>query len=293
VILIKGAGEMASAVAWRLYMANFRRICMTELDAPLCVRRTVSFSSAIETGSFAVEGAAACLVRDGDDIERAWSDDRIAVAPQAHWAALRHLSPMVLVDAVLAKRNTGTQITDAPLVIALGPGFFAGRDCHLVIETNRGHDLGRIIVDGCAQANTGVPGEIAGHTAARVLRSPADGVFVSRREIGERVEAGEVVGSVAGIPVTATVGGVLRGLIRPGTTVARGVKLGDVDPRARAEYCRTISDKARAIAGSVLEGIMRHSNLWPLARTIEVPAPAAGGARSQAPRQGQQEGRMR
>jgi xanthine dehydrogenase accessory factor len=283
-ILIKGAGEMASAVAWRLYMANFRRICMTELDAPLCVRRTVSFSSAIEGGAFAVEGVAACLARARADIERAWSDGRIAVVPQAHWAALRDLSPTVLVDAILAKRNTGTRLMDAPLVIALGPGFVAGSDCHLVIETNRGHDLGRIIVDGCAQANTGTPGEIAGHTAARVLRSAAEGVFLSAREIGERVEAGEVVGSVAGIPVTAAVGGVLRGLIRPGTRVARGVKLGDVDPRARAEYCRTISDKARAIAGSVLEGIMRHSALWPSTRTIEVPAPAAGQASSREPR---------
>lgn len=261
-ILIKGAGEMASAVAWRLHMAGFKRICMTELDAPLCVRRTVAFSTALETGAFAVEGVEAGVARDPAEIERAWSHARIAVVAQAHWGALRDLTPTVVVDAILAKRNTGTRPTDAPLVIALGPGFVAGHDCHLVIETNRGHDLGRVIVAGCAQPNTGVPGEIAGHTAARVLRAGADGAFLSQREIGDRIEAGEVVGSVAGSPVIASVGGILRGLIRSGTTVSCGLKLGDVDPRATPEYCRTISDKARAIAGSVLEGIMRHPHLW-------------------------------
>ncbi|MEZ5787658.1 MAG: selenium-dependent molybdenum cofactor biosynthesis protein YqeB [Xanthobacteraceae bacterium] len=261
-VLIKGAGEMASAVAWRLAMANIRRICMSELDAPLCVRRTVSFSTAIEREIVIVEGVEACVARDRAAIECAWSDGRIAVVPQSHWSALGGLSPSVVVDAILAKRNTGTALADAPLVIALGPGFVAGRDCHFVIETNRGHDLGRIITAGSAQPNTGVPGEIAGHTAARVLRAGADGVFRSERSIGDRVEAGEVVGTVAGTPVAAGVGGILRGLICSGTPVSRGLKLGDVDPRAKAAYCWTISDKARAIAGSVLEAIMRRHSFW-------------------------------
>jgi len=261
-VMIKGAGEMASAVAWRLYMANIRRICMTELDAPLCVRRTVSFSSALEERPSVVEGVSACVARNRDEIESAWSQGRIVVVPQTHWDALRDLSPTVVVDAILAKRNTGTKLSDAPLVIALGPGFFAGRDCHFVIETNRGHDLGRIITEGFAQPNTGVPGDIAGHTAARVLRSAADGVFLSERTIGDRIEVGQVVGTVNGAPITASVDGVLRGLIRPGTQVARGLKLGDIDPRAKAEYCSTISDKARAIAGSVLESVMRNHRFW-------------------------------
>lgn len=248
---------MASAVAWRLYMAHIRRICMTELDAPLCVRRTVSFANAVEAGTAAVEGVEATTAENRAAVERAWSDGRIAVLPQAHWAALRELQPAVVVDAILAKRNTGTRVSDAPLVIALGPGFVAGQDCHFVIETHRGHDLGRIISEGSALPNTGEPGEIAGHTAARVLRAGVDGMFLSVRRIGDRVEAGEIVGTINGAPVTAKVGGVLRGLIRPGTQVSRGVKLGDVDPRATAEYCWTISDKARAIAGSVLEAIMR------------------------------------
>lgn len=261
-VLIKGAGEMASAAAWRLYMANIRRICMTELDAPLCVRRTVSFSTALEGEIVVVEGVEACTARNRAEIERAWAQGQIAVVAQSHWSALRDLSPAVVVDAILAKHNTGTQLSDAPLVIALGPGFVAGRDCHCVIETNRGHDLGRILTDGCAQPNTGVPGDIAGHTAARVLRADADGMFHSDRAIGDRVEAGEVIGTVAGTPVTAAVSGVLRGLIRPGTQVTRGLKLGDVDPRAKPDYCHTISDKARAIAGSVLEAVMRRYRVW-------------------------------
>jgi xanthine dehydrogenase accessory factor len=261
-VLIKGAGEMASAAAWRLYMANIRRICMTELDAPLCVRRTVSFSTAVEGEPVVVEGVEACAARNRAEIERAWARGRIAVVAQSHWSALRDLSPAVVVDAILAKHNTGTRLSDAPLVIALGPGFTAGHDCHCVIETNRGHDLGRILAEGCAQPDTGVPGDIAGHTAARVLRADTDGVFLSNRAIGDRVEAGEVIGTVAGMPVTVAVGGVLRGLIRPGTQVTRGLKLGDVDPRVKPEYCHTISDKARAIAGSVLEAVMRRYRVW-------------------------------
>lgn len=148
----------------------------------------------------------------------------------------------------------------APLTVGLGPGFAAPEMVHLVIETNRGHDLGRLIYHGQAAANTGVPGDIAGYTHQRVLRAPADGVFVSLRQLGDMVQAGEAVGRVGDTPVPAGVGGLLRGLIRSGTTVRAGLKLGDVDPRGRKEYLYTISDKARAIAGSVLEGIMARFN---------------------------------
>jgi len=259
-VLIRGAGEMASAVAARLYWANIRRICMTELDAPLCVRRTVSFCSALETGCARVENVEADAARTRAEIELAWRRGRIAVVARSHWDAIAGLAPEVVIDAILAKRNMATRIDDAPLVIALGPGFVAGRDCHLVIETNRGHHLGRIIDQGSAAPNTGVPGDIAGHTEARVLRSPARGVFETARQIGDHVAGGECVGHVAGIAVTAAVGGTLRGLLRSGTQVTSGLKLGDVDPRARPEYCHTISDKARAIAGSALECVMRYYN---------------------------------
>ena len=251
---------MASAVAWRLYMANIRRICMTELDAPLCVRRTVSFCRAIEEGGTQVEGVEACPARTLAEVERAWCEGRIAVVGRSQWDSIADLAPGIVVDAILAKRNLGTKITDAPLVITLGPSFVAGRDCHFVIETNRGHQLGRIVTEGAAEPNTGVPGNIAGHTEARVLRSPANGVFESNRRIADRIADGDIVGRVGEIPVVAAIGGILRGLIRPGTQVSAGLKLGDIDPRARPDYCYTISDKARAIAGAVLEGVMRHCN---------------------------------
>lgn len=259
-VLIKGAGEMASGVAWRLYMANLRRICMLDLENPLCVRRAVSFCSALESGVAVVEGVRARAACTREEIERAWDAHEIAVVRTTDWARVREVAPEVVVDAILAKRNTGTRKDDAPMVIALGPGFVAGVDCHLVIETNRGHDLGRIIVAGGAALDTGVPGEIAGHTAARVLRAPSDGVFESDRRIGEIVRAHDPIGRVGPHPVRATLDGVLRGLIRPGTMVTAGLKLGDVDPRACREHCYTISDKARAIAGGVLEGVLRHCN---------------------------------
>jgi len=259
-ILVKSAGEMASAVAWRLYMANMRRICMLDLDDPLCVRRQVSFCTALESGAVVVEGVRAVAGRDWDEIEAAWKTQAIAVVRITDWGRIDGLAPDVVVDAILAKRNLGTSKNEAPLVIALGPGFTAGADCHLVIETNRGHDLGRIIASGSAAPNTGIPGDIAGHTDERVLRAPAAGTFQSQRTIGDLVRRNDIVGHVAGHPVPARLDGMLRGLIRSGTAVTTGLKLGDIDPRGKREHCDTISDKARAIAGAALEGVMRYCN---------------------------------
>ncbi|OGA61560.1 MAG: hypothetical protein A3G81_06890 [Betaproteobacteria bacterium RIFCSPLOWO2_12_FULL_65_14] len=251
---------MASAVAWRLYMANMRRICMLDLEQPLCVRRRVSFCVALQSGEASVEGVSARAVGNRPEMTAAWKGGAIAVMKTTDWERVRDAQPDVLVDAILAKHNTGTSIDDAPLVIALGPGFTAGVDCHLVIETNRGHDLGRIIVEGSAAPNTGIPGEIAGHTADRVLRAPAAGVFVSQLVIGHPVRKGDIVGRVGQAPVAAALDGVLRGLIASRTEVCAGTKLGDVDPRGKVENCDTVSDKARAIAGAVLEGVLRRYN---------------------------------
>jgi xanthine dehydrogenase accessory factor len=259
-VLIKGAGEMASAIAWRLYMANLRRLCMLDLEQPLCVRRRVSFCVALKEAEVTVEGVRAQAVRDRPEMEAAWQHGAIAVMLTGDWARPRSGAPEVVVDAILAKRNTGTRLGDAPLVIALGPGFEAGVDCHLVVETNRGHDLGRLITRGCAAPNTHIPGDIAGYTAERVLRAPAAGVFVSPLQIGQRVQKGDVVGRVGDAPVAATIDGVLRGLIGSHTEVRAGTKVGDVDPRGAPGHCDTISDKARAIAGAVLEGVLRHCN---------------------------------
>jgi xanthine dehydrogenase accessory factor len=251
---------MASAIAWRLYMANMRRICMLDLDDPLCVRRQVSFCTALESGVVVVEGVRAVAARDWGEIEAAWKTQTIPVVRITDWERIDGLAPDIVIDAILAKRNLGTKKNEASLVIALGPGFTAGADCHLVIETNRGHDLGRIIDSGSAAPNTGIPGDIAGHTDERVLRAPAAGTFHSQRAIGDMVRRSSIVGHVAGHPVPARLDGMLRGLIRSGTVVTTGLKLGDIDPRGKREHCDTISDKARAIAGAVLEGVMRYCN---------------------------------
>ncbi len=265
-VLIKGAGEMASAIAWRLHSANIRRLCMLDLAQPRAVRRAVSFCPALETGSAVVEGIEARAATDWDGIRQAWAAQAIAVTLVEHWSMIdAAAAPDIVIDAIVAKRNLGTARRDAPLVIGLGPGFEAGGDVDLVIETNRGHNLGRIIETGRAEANTGIPGGIAGYTAERVVRAPAAGVFVSELDIGAPVGKGDVIGRLDGRAVEAGVAGVLRGLIRSGSQVPAGLKLGDIDPRGEAAYCSTISDKARAIAGSVLEAVMRHCNRQPTA----------------------------
>lgn len=259
-ILIRGAGEMATGCACRLYRSGFFRIVMTEVEKPLAVRRRVSFCEAVYEKKWTVEAVSAERV---DSVEAAislWESRTIAVLVDPFASSKNVLNPDILVDAVLAKKNTGVSMEDAPLVIALGPGFRAGKDAHYVIETNRGHNLGRVISDGWACPNTGAPGDIMGHTVSRVLRAPADGVFETDLSIGAPVAEGQVVGYVSGEPVKAVLDGVLRGLIRPGTPVRLNLKIGDIDPRGNPASCDTISEKARAIGGSVLEAVMRKYN---------------------------------
>jgi len=261
VVGIKGAGEMASAVAWRLYMANIRSICMLETPAPLAVRRAVSFCEAVYKGNATVEGVEAVKVDDGEGIQAAWNRKKIAVLVDPDWQILKALTPRIVIDAILAKVNMGTAPSDAQLVIGLGPGFTAPADVHMVIETNRGHHLGRIITDGGAEPDTGIPGNIGGYTEQRVLRAPLDGIFKTRHSITDLVKSGDVTGTVEDEKVCAGIDGVLRGLIRSGSRVRKGMKIGDIDPRKDKSYCYTISDKARAIGGSVLEGVMRVFNV--------------------------------
>lgn len=259
-IIIKGAGEQATGVACRLYRANFTRILMLETAAPLAVRRQVSFCEAIHDSSMTVEGIEAVRVADGAELTQAWRSGKIAVTVDPAGESIGRYQPDVLIDATLAKRNQGLSVTDAPLVIALGPGFTAGRDCHVVIETNRGHDLGRLITVGMAEANTGIPGDIASYTKERVLRAPAAGLFTTDKQIGDPVRTGDVIGRVGTTEVVTQLGGVLRGLIRPGSSVSKGLKIGDVDPRGEASYCDTISEKARSLGGAVLEAILAAYN---------------------------------
>lgn len=255
-VLIRGAGEMASGVAWRLFQCGFS-ICFTETHQPLAVRRKVSFCEAIYDGQMTVEGVEALLIKHPDDRFRVWTEGKIPLLLDTDCKSKDAIKPHVLVDAILAKKNKGTSLTDAPLVIALGPGFEAEKDAHFVVETNRGHNLGRLLTSGHAEPDTGVPGPIQGITTDRVLRAPTDGPFRNSLDIGTQVKRGDVVGTVAREPVRAKIEGVLRGLIHDGVEVTGGLKIGDIDPRGIGAYCFTISEKARALGGAVLEGILR------------------------------------
>ncbi len=259
IVLIKGGGEMASGVAHRLSRCHFR-VCMTEISKPQAVRREVSFCEAVYEGKKTVEGITARLVDSYDQIPEIWDSGQIPIIVDPDTNIKEFLKPDILVDATVAKKNLGTKITDAPLVIALGPGFYAGKDAHLVVETNRGHNLGKIIEEGEAEKDTGIPGSIAGFSVERVLRAPGNGILSNLMEIGASVEAGDMVASVNDFPITTKFEGIIRGLLRDGAEVWKGMKIGDVDPRGIKEYCYTISDKASAIGGGVLEGILSNLN---------------------------------
>jgi len=255
VVLIKGAGDLASGVAYRLVRAGFP-VIMTELAQPTVVRRTVAFAQAIFDGSTCVEGICARSVATPAEALVLARAGEIAVLVDPRAIAVRAARPAVVVDAIIAKSNTGTRRDDAPIVVALGPGFRAGIDAHAVIETSRGHRLGRVILFGEAEPDTGVPAPVDGHGADRVLRAPADGFFIGVRKIGDKVEAGDILGYVASETLFGPFKGCLRGLIQTGVPVRKGMKVGDVDPRASPEHCYTISDKALAIAGGVLEAVL-------------------------------------
>jgi xanthine dehydrogenase accessory factor len=259
-VLIKGGGEQASGVAHRLFRSNFK-ICITEIPNPRAVRREVAFCEAVYEGENGVEGVVAKRVGSQEEIFEVWKENKIPLLVDPQATVRDYLKPDILIDGTMAKTNLGlTKIIDAPLVIALGPGFWAGRDAHLVIETNRGHNLGRVVTEGETEKFTGVPEVIGGFGIERVLRSPRAGRFISYKKIGDYVQEDEIVGEVDCLPVKARIKGILRGLIRNGLDVRERQKLGDVDPRGVKESCYTISDKARAIGGGVLEGILMRFN---------------------------------
>ena len=258
-VLIRGGGELASGVAHRLHQSRFR-VCLTEAPHPLAVRRGVAFCEAVYDGEKVIEGVTARLIASPDKVKTTWQDGVIPLLIDPENKARNIIKPDVLIDAIIAKKNLGTRITDAPLVIALGPGFTAGKDAHVVIETNRGHNLGRIIRHGEAEPNTGRPGAIGGFDRERVWHAPAGGLFTTQKKIGDHVTAGETVAFIGEVPVNTEIGGIIRGLLRDKTEVPKGMKLGDIDPRGITEYCYTISDKSRTISGGVLEAILNHFN---------------------------------
>lgn len=294
-IICRGAGDLATGIIHRLHRAGHRVIAL-ETDYPAAIRRQVSFCEAVYDGSAAVEGVTARLVpalADAESDTETYSG--INDTPAAHivsekWdssaseavleagevpllidqkgESIALLKPDVVVDAIIAKKNLGTTIDMAPLVIGVGPGFTAGQDVHLVIESMRGHNLARIITDGMAQPNTGVPGNIAGFTSERVIHAPAAGYIHDVRKIGDIVQKGDEIARIYPdkesydnalseyVPVNATITGIIRGLIREGYYFRKGFKIADIDPReSEITNCFTISDKARSIAGSVLEAV--------------------------------------
>jgi xanthine dehydrogenase accessory factor len=259
-VLVRGGGELATAMACRLADSHFK-IIMTEVSKPQAVRRNVSFCEAVYEGTKTVEGKTARLVSSAGETRAAWKAGQLALIVDPDVTILSDIKPDIEIDAIIAKKNLGTRITDAELVIGLGIGFEAGKDVHVVIETNRGHNLGRVIREGIAEADTGNPGNIGGYTTERVMRAPADGTFKTVKKIGDMVKAGDIVAYVGKEPVKAAIPGIVRGLLRDGTPVTRGLKAGDVDPRGNKEYCFTISDKGRTISGGVLEAILEHFNV--------------------------------
>lgn len=253
--LIRGAGDIATGVALRLWRSGID-VVMTDLAQPTAIRRTVAFSDAIVHGETTVEDVTARLAASADEARSLLAQGIVPVLADPECRCRAALAPDAEVDAILAKRNLGTAISDAPVVVGVGPGFTAGENCHAVVETMRGHTLGRVIYRGSAIPNTNIPGLIGGFAGERVLRAPADGVFRQALEIGAVVKAGDVAGYVDGVPMKCTIDGVLRGLLADGVPAFRGMKAGDVDPRGDAEYCRTASDKALAVGGGVLEAVL-------------------------------------
>ena len=253
--LIRGAGDLATGIALRLWRSGIR-VVLTDLERPTAIRRTVAFSEAIVYGETTVEDVTARLAANVDEARALLAQGIVPVLADPGCACREALAPDALVDAILAKRNLGTRITDAPVVVGVGPGFTAGEDCHAVVETMRGHTLGRVIYRGSALPNTNIPGLIGGYAGERVLRAPAEGIFCQKLEIGAVVRAGDIAGEVAGQPMRCTIDGVLRGILADGTPVFRGMKAGDVDPRCKPEYCTTASDKALAVGGGVLEAVL-------------------------------------
>ncbi len=255
IIWVRGAGDIATGVAFRLYKSGFS-VVMSDLQRPTSIRRTICFSEAIINGETKVEDITARFAANAEEVLSVISHGEIAVIADPTGEVVQKLKPAAVVDAILAKRNLGTRMTDAEVVVGVGPGFTAGKDCHAVVETMRGHTLGRVYYSGSALPDTGVPGNIAGFTLERLLRAPRAGVFRGVKKIGDVVQAGDICAYVDDEPVITRIKGILRGLLPDGIEVYEGMKSGDVDPRCEISHCFTVSDKALAVGGGALEAVL-------------------------------------
>ena len=258
-ILIKGAGDLATGIAYRLKKSGFD-IVMTEIHKPTTVRRTVAFSQAVFDNEIVIEGIKGVKVNNINEIYEEIREGNIPIIIDENAEIIKELSPDVVVDAIIAKQNLGTSIEDAPIVIGVGPGFEAKVDCHLVVETKRGHYLGKVIEEGSAIPNTGVPGNIGGYTKERIIRASSNGKIKPVVAIGDFVKKGDIVAYIDGVEVLSEIDGIVRGMLQEGIEVFKGMKSGDIDPRCEKDHCFTISDKARSIGGGVLEAIMYMNN---------------------------------
>lgn len=257
-VIVRGGGDIATGTIYKLYKCGFA-VLIIETDAPSAIRRNVAFSEAVYQGKQTVEDVTCFLAETLEDACSLLENGKLAMFVDPEGSCISKLRPIAVVDAILAKKNLGTDRKMAPITVGLGPGFEAGKDVDAVIETMRGHSLGRIIYQGKAMKDTKIPGMIAGYAKERVIKSPGEGVMQNVKKITDVVKQGEVIAWILPqkIPVTATIDGLLRGLIRDGYPVTEGFKIADIDPRVQ-EYdnCFTISDKARCIAGGVLEAIL-------------------------------------
>ena len=262
-ILVRGGGDLATGVIHKLHQSGYQ-VLILECDRPSAIRRHVAFCEAVYDGTAEVEGVVCRRITENDirtQCRKCWVQGEIPLLTDTHGKYIRELEPEAVIDAILAKKNLGTSRDMAPLTVGLGPGFTAGEDVDYVIETMRGHTLGRVIRSGEPIPNTNIPGLIGGFTGERVLRAPDDGIFHQLADIGARVQAGDVVGEVNGKPMACTIAGVIRGMLADGTPVYKGMKSGDVDPRGELSYCYTASDKAIAIGGGVLQAILEYTGV--------------------------------
>ena len=255
IVIVRGGGDLGTGVAYRLFKAGYK-VLILDIEEPLSIRRKVSFSEAIYDGQIIVEDIQAVLSRNLEEIYKAIDYGFIPVYVDPKGEIIKEIKPFAVVDSIIAKKNLGTTRSFAPITIGVGPGFEAGVDVDLVVESKRGHNLGKVIYKGMAEINTGIPGNNMGFTEERILRTGASGIIKNFYEIGDKVEKGDIICEVNGIKTLAEISGILRGIIREGIYVKEGLKIGDIDPRGIREYAFTISDKALSIGGGVLEGIM-------------------------------------
>ena len=264
-VLIRGGGDLASGVAVRLHRSGFQ-VLITELEEPFVIRRTVSFADAVYERMTLVEDIVGERIDNISEAKDVIKSGRIPVLVDPELRCLNSLNPEVVVDARMLKKPPGRGKEIASLVIGLGPGFIADDNCHAVIETDRGHQLGRVIWKGEAKPNTGVPGEVMGYKEERVLRSPEEGIIHTMVKIGNLVEEGKIIGEVGGNAILAPFAGLIRGLLREGTQVSQGMKVGDIDPRQDPTLYTKVSDKSLAVGGGVLEAILAcpdlRTGLW-------------------------------